>query len=116
MSFRTLDVASGANGGAIKLLDDPKRARNIHVTVTNPTALTHAVFFANSRRELTDDPINGISGFAIIAIANNVITSTLGSVAFTSFILQGWVGELWAAADVANVCGVNVFEGAGPDK
>jgi len=89
MSFRTLDQATGQNGGAVKLLENPGRARNIHVTVTNPTANTHIVFFGNSRRELTDDPIFGISGFAVVAIANNEVTATVIAVAYSSFILQG---------------------------
>lgn len=116
MSYRSLDIASGQNGGAIKLLDDPKRARNIHVTVLNATNATHAAFFGHSRRELaTPGPI-GIPGFAITAAPNTVANQTIGNVSYTSFLLQGWTGELWAAADAASVVQVDVFEGGGPEK
>jgi hypothetical protein len=116
MSYRTLDTASGVSGGAIRLADDPGRARNIHVTVLNPTAVTHGAFFGRSRRELTTNGLIGIAGFAVIAVANTVVTSTLAGVAYTSFILQGWAGELWAAADVSNVVQVDVFDGGAIEK
>jgi hypothetical protein len=116
VSYRTLDVASGLNGGAIQLLQDPGRARNINVTVLNPTNATHAAFFGRSRRELAETPPVGIAGFAIVAVANTVATATIGGVAYTSFILQGWTGELWAAADATGVVQVDVFEGSGTEK
>lgn len=103
MSYRTLDVASGIGGGAICLLQNPGRARNIHITVLNPTAVTHVVFFAKTRRELTTPGPVGIAGFAVIAVANNVVTTTVNGVAYTSTILQQWTGELWAASDVAGL-------------
>lgn len=116
MSYRTLDIAAGVSGGVIQLLEDPKRARNIHVTVLNPTAVTHAAFFANSRRELQENATFGINGFAIVAVPNTVANATVGTIAYSSFILQGWVGDLWAASDVAGLIQVDVYEGAGPEN
>jgi len=116
MSFRPLDTASGVGGGAVKLAADPKRARNIHVTVLNPTAATHAAFFGRTQRELSDATI-GFAGFAVVAVANNVVTSTVGTIAYTSFILQAWVGELWAAADIANgIISVEIYDSANVEK
>lgn len=95
-----LDVASGPNGGARQVARDPGRARNIHVTIQNPTATTHGVFFGRSRRELVvPPPQGGISGFCVPAVPNTVANQTINTIAYTNFLLQGWVGELWAAAD-----------------
>lgn len=115
MAFRPLSTAAGNGGGAVKLAADPRRARNIHVTVLNPTAATHAAFFGRSLRELSDQTI-GIAGFAVVAVANNVVTSTVGTIAYTSFILQGWVGELWAAADIADgIISVEAYDAGSPE-
>lgn len=113
---RSLDVASGSNGGAVKLLDDPGRARNIHVTVVNPTAVTHAAFFAQSRRELENVGPNGsIPGICIINVGNTIPDITILTIAYATFILQGWTGELWATSDIPNLqC--EYVEGAGPEK
>jgi hypothetical protein len=116
MSYRSLDVASGANGGAIQLLQDPQKARNIHVTVLNATAATHAVFFGRSRRELVIPGPLGIAGFAVVAVPNTIANATVGGVAYTSYILLGWTGELWAAADAAGVVQVDAFEAGGVEK
>jgi hypothetical protein len=117
MSYRTLDVAGGVGGGAICLLQDPKRARNIHVTVANASAATHAAFFARSRRELVENPPIGIAGIAVVAVANTVATATINGVAYTTFILQGWTGDLWAASDATGgVVQVDVMEGAASEK
>lgn len=117
MSYRSLDVASGQNGGAICLLQDPKRARNIHVVVLNPTNATHAAFFGRSRRELTTPGPIGIAGFPVVAVANTVVTQTIAGVSYTVFILQGWTGELWAASDIAaGILLIDVFEAAGVEK
>lgn len=117
MSERTVDIASGINGGAVKLLDDPKRARNIHVVVVNPTAATHGVFFGRSRRELASPPVVGIKGYPVIAVPNTVANQTIGTVAYTTAILQGWTGELWVAADASGTgMIVDVMEGAAPEK
>jgi hypothetical protein len=111
MSYRTLDVASGANGGAIKLFPDPRRVRKITITVLNPTAVTHAAFFAKTRRELTTPGPVGIAGIAVVAVANNVATFTVNGVAYTTFVTD-WTGELWAASDVVGLQ-VDVQEGIG---
>jgi hypothetical protein len=121
MSYRTLDIASGANGGAIKLANDPGRARNIHITVLNPTANAHAAFFGRSRRELTTPGPVGIAGFAL-PVPSNASTvfapgqGVVGGVSYISFLLQGWTGELWAAADVTALIQVDIFEGSTPEK
>lgn len=116
MSYRSLDVASGPNGGAICLLQDPKRARNIHVAILNGTAAAHAVFFGRSRRELVVPGPVGIAGFAIVAVPNTVVNQTIGTVAYTNYILQGWTGELWAASDATGVLQIDVFEAGGIEK
>lgn len=113
---RPLDIAAGQNGGAQQLAKDPGRARNINVTVLNPTAATHAAFFARSRRELDIPPVFGIAGFAIVAVPNTVVNSTVGTVAYTSFVIQGWVGELWGAADAPSVVSVDVYDSASIEK
>jgi hypothetical protein len=116
MSYRTLDVAAGQNGGAIQLLQDPKRARNVHVTISNATAAVHAVFFGRSRRELQSPPPNGIAGFPVIAVPNTVVNQTIGGVAYSTYILQGWTGELWAASDATGVVQIDIMEGASVEK
>lgn len=116
MSYRSLDTASGKDGGAICLLQDPKRARNIHVVVLNGTTATHAVFFARSRRELVVPGPLGIAGFPVVAVPNTVANQTVGTIAYTSYILQGWTGELWAAADATSVVQIDVFEAGGVEK
>jgi hypothetical protein len=109
---RSLDIASGQNGGAQQLAKDPGRARNINVTVLNPTAAVHAAFFGRNRRELTSPPVAGIGGFAVVAVPNTVVNQTIGGVAYTSFVIQGWSGELWVAADAPNVISVEVMDSA----
>lgn len=116
MSYRTLAAAGGASGGAVLLLQDPKRSRNIHVAVLNSSTATHAAFFGRSRRELQTPGPTGIAGFPVIAVPNTVANQTIGGVAYSVFILQGWTGELWAAADADGVVQVDVFEGAGVEK
>jgi hypothetical protein len=115
MSYRTLDVASGSNGGAICLLQDPGKPRNVHITVLNNTAQTHAAFFARSRRELAETPPIGIAGFAVVALPNSVANATVSGVAYTSTLLLGWIGELWAASDILGIQ-VDVFESGGKEK
>jgi hypothetical protein len=116
MSLKPLDIPGGQTQ-AVKIANDPGKARNIHVTVLNPTAATHAAFFGRSMREVSGPPPTlGQAGFAVVAVANNVVTSTIGGVAYTSFILQGWVGELWAVADAANVISVDVLDSGWPEK
>jgi hypothetical protein len=124
MSLRFLDVASGPNGGAIQLSPDPGRARNIHVTLFNiDTAVPHAAFFGRSRRELVTAGATGLpSGFCIPVPPAAAATpyapgqanlTTLGpqpNTAVLSFLLQGWVGQLWAAADVTGKIYVDVFD------
>lgn len=102
MSHKPLDTIGGVGGGPVQLAPDPGRARNIHITVANPTNATHGVFFARSLREISDvNPNGGFPGFALIAVANTVVTSTIGTIAYTSILLQGWIGELWAVSDVS---------------
>ena len=115
--IRTLDVASGPNGGAIQLAKDPGRARNIHVTGINiDGAVAHAVFFGRSRRELIANPLKGVSGFALPIPSTAVSTfqpgmGVVGGVSYASYILQGWVGELWAASDAGGgVVQVDIFD------
>jgi len=125
MSLRTLDTASGANGGAIQLAQDPGRARNIHVTGVNIDATNaHAVFFGRNRRELAEPSPTGrgIPGFALPIPSTGVSTfqpgmGVVGGVSYASYILQGWVGELWAAADVTGgVVQVDVFDAGSAEK
>lgn len=131
MSYRTLDTAGGANGGAIILAPDPKRARNIHITILNQDGgaapgSTHAVFFGRSRRELQTPGPFGIAGFCIpvqgavaghvSAVGTDVVVMQGVNTAVTSFLLQGWTGELWAAADVSGKVLVDVFEASQPEK
>lgn len=116
MSYRSLDTASGVSGGAIKLASDPGRARNIHVSVANATNATHAAFFGRSRRELATPPPFGIAGFPVTAVPNTVANQTIAGVAYTVFLLQGWTGELWAAADAASVVQVDIIEGSQLEK
>jgi hypothetical protein len=117
MSTRQLDTAGGASGGAVRLTQDPQKARNIHVTVLNPTAAAHAAFFGRSQREVSSpSPAFGNPGFAIVAVPNTVVNQTVGGVSYTSFILLGWVGELWAVCDAANTISVEVFDSGWPEK
>lgn len=119
MSYRTLDAVGGTGGGPIMLLADPKRARNIHVSISNDTAAPVAVFFGRSRRELSEPPTRGQPGFPVIGVPNTVVNQTIAGVAYTTFLLQGWTGELWAvglsAVIPANVQ-VDVFEAGGTEK
>jgi hypothetical protein len=116
MSLRVLDAIGGTGGGPVKLASDMGRARGIHVTVANPTATIHAVFFARSRRELVELPPQGQSGFAVVAVPNTVVNSTVGGVAYTSVVFQGYVGELWAVADIAAVIQIDVLDSAVIEK
>lgn len=117
MSQRALDAIGGVGGGPVKLAADPGKARNIHLTVANTTNATHAVFFGRSRREVSSLPSLGFSGFAVVAAANTVAIQTVGGVAYTSYILQAWIGELWAVADIGNgVILVDVLDSANPEK
>lgn len=116
MSYRTLDIASGQNGGAIQLAQDPKRPRNIHVCILNPTANTYPVQFGRSRRELTTPGAVGLPGFVIIALPNTVANSSFFGVAYTQYLFQGWTGELWAAAGVSGLIQIDVFDAVGPEK
>ncbi len=117
MSQRSLDAIGGVGGGPVRLAQDPGKARNIHVTVANPTAVTHGVFFGRSQREVVSQPTFGQSGFAVIAVPNSVAAATIGSVAYTSYVLQAWIGELWAVADIGGgVLSVDVIDSANPEK
>jgi hypothetical protein len=124
MSLRMLDVPSGPNGGAVQLSPDPGRARNIHVTLFNiDTAAAHAAFFGRSRRELVTSGATGLpSGFCIPVPPAAAATpyapgqanlTTLGpqpNTAVVSFLLQGWCGPLWAAAEKTGLLYVDVFD------
>lgn len=137
MSTRTLDTASGINGGAVKLCADPKRARDIFVTVTNLDIVNaHAAFFGRSRRELVDaGPVGTQSGFAlpvpaaVVPAAGNGIAFAPGQgviseagvqgpavVAISSYNFQGWQGEMWACADVTGKVLIDVFDGASKES
>ena len=117
MSQKPLDTLGGVGGAAVKIADDPGKARNIHITVLNPTAATHAAFFGRSQREVSAAPTFGFPGFAIVAAANSVATQTINNVAYTSFILQAWTGELWAIADIGNgIISIDVFDSAYPEN
>lgn len=111
MSHKPLDSIGGL-GGPVQLAPDPGRARNIHVTVTNPTAVTHGVFFARSLREISDiNPNSSFPGFALVAVPNSVASATIGTIAYTSILLQGWIGELWAVADIGGgIIGIEVMD------
>jgi hypothetical protein len=115
MSYRTLDAVGGIGGGPMQLLQDPKRARNIHVSVANNTAATVAAFLARSRRELSIAPVFGQAGFPIVGVPNTVANQTVAGIAYTTFILQGWTGELWAVGSVAGVL-IDVYEAGGSEK
>lgn len=115
--MRTLGAIGGTGGGPVKLASDIGRARGIHVSVLNPTAATHAAFFARSRRELVPAPTGvGQSGLAIVAVPNTVANATVGGVAYTTFVFQGYVGELWAVADVEAVIAVDVLDSGSIEK
>lgn len=116
MSMKTLGVVGGTGGGPAKIAADPGRARNIHVTVANPSNATHAAFFGRSRRELEGTPPLGQTGFAVVAVANTVATATVNNVAYTSYVLQAWAGELWAVADVDSILQVDVMDSAVIEK
>lgn len=124
--MRAIDKPGGL-AGPVKLLDDPGKARNIHITVANSSGITRALFVANSRRELLDTSATVQSGFALIAPENTIPSAygfgtipgpPLPAVAYASYILQAWRGELWAAADTpgAGVLYASVFEGGAPDR
>lgn len=116
MSIKPLDVAGGQTQ-AVKIANDPGKARNIHLTVINPTAATHCAFLGRSMREVSQpNPAYGIPGFAVVAVANTVVTSTVAGVAYTSIVLQGWVGELWAVADAPNAISIEVLDSGWPEK
>ena len=113
---RSLDIPAGQNGGAVQLAKDPGRARNIHVTVVNPTAVTHAAFFAHSRRELdSPGPAGNLPGIAVVNVGNTIPDITINAIAYATFILQGWTGELWAASDIPNLI-LEYAEGSVPEK
>lgn len=116
--IRTVDAIGGNQGGPVKLAADPGKARNIHVTVLNPTAAVHGIWFGRSQRELSEPtPTNiGQCGIAVIAVPNTVVNSTVGTVAYTTFLLQGWIGELWAVADAAGLVAVDVMDSGSPEK
>jgi hypothetical protein len=116
MSLRTLDTVGGTGGGPVQLAKDPGKARNIHVTVSNPTNATHGVWFGRSRREVDTTPTFGLAGFFVAAVPNTVANQTIGGVAYTSQILQSWVGELWAVADIAAQIQVDVFDSGAIEK
>lgn len=117
MSQRALDTIGGVSGGPVRLAQDPGKARNIHITVANPTAATHLVSFGRSQREVASAPTFGLPGFVVVAVANNVVTSTVAGVAYTSYVLQAWIGELWAIADIANgVVTVDIMDSGYPEK
>jgi hypothetical protein len=133
--LRTLDTPVGQSGGAQQLAKDPKRPRSIFVTVYNlDTVNAHCAFFGRSRRELQQPgPVGQQPGFAlpvsqaVVPAAGNginfepgagVISEAIGSagaavvVAISSFVLQGWEGELWACADTTNKILVDIMDGA----
>jgi|SRR5271157_1391625 len=114
--MRTLDVIGGSGGGPVQLAKDPGKGRNIHVTIANPTANVHGAFFGRSRRELMGTPPLGFTGFAVIALPNSVANSTISGVAYTSIIFQGWLGELWAVADIAAILQVEVIDSGAVEK
>lgn len=115
--IRTLDTIGGPQGGPVKLAGDPGKARNIHVTVLNTTAAVHGAWFGRSQRELSQPTPTQIGqmGFAVIAVPNTVVNSTVGGVAYTTYLLQGWIGELWAVADAAGIA-VDVMDSGSPEK
>jgi hypothetical protein len=132
MSFKTLDVASGSGGGAQQLARVAKYPRCIHVTVYNlDVANPHCAFFGRSRRELVLGPTGIPGGFAlpvpaaVAPAAGNGIQYAPGEGFFSaagaggvaaifasSFVLQGWAGELWAAADASNKVQIEVIDAA----
>ena len=133
---RTLEITTGVNGGAVKLANDPKRPRNIHVTVMNlDTTTAHCAFFGRSRRELGQGATGLQMGFALpvppaaAPAAGNGIQFAPGQgvfsetptggpaiVAVSSFVLQEWSGELWACADANNKIVVDVFDSSSIEK
>jgi hypothetical protein len=115
--IRTLSIIGGAGGGPVQLAKDPGKSRNIHVSILNPTAVVHGVWFGRSRRELIQTPTQvGQTGFPVIALPNSVANSTVATVAYTPFILQGWMGELWAVADVDGIIQVDVLDAGSIEK
>lgn len=116
--IRTLDIPHGNMGGAVKLANDPGRARNIHISVINSTAVTHAAFFGRSRRELEIPSPTGIGqpGFPVIAVPNTVANQTVNNVSYGDYVIQGWVGELWAVADTGGILMVDIMDGAEVEK
>src|SRR5215831_2239971 len=112
MSQKTLDLASGNNGGAVRISPDPKRARNIHISIANPTNATHVALFGRSRRELVQPPVTGFADNVFPALPITVPNQPVSGVAYTTALLQLWTGELWAAADIANLITIEVMDAA----
>lgn len=114
---KPLDAIGGVQGGPVRVSMDPGKPRNIHVSFGNPTAATHCAFLARSNREISaPNPTGGFPGFAIPCVANSVATATVGGVAYTNFLLQAWVGELWVAADAPGVLFMDVQDAGWPEK
>jgi hypothetical protein len=116
--MRTLDAIGGNMGGATKLGGDPGKARNIHISILNPTNAAHLVAFGRSQRELAQPAPNGVGfpGFPVVAVPNTVVNQTVGGVAYSNFLMQGWVGELWAVADVSGIVQVEILDAGWPEK
>jgi hypothetical protein len=119
--IRTLGSVGGRGGGPVKLAENPGKARNIHVTIANTTAVAHAAFFGRSRREIDQPPPTGVGfmGYMVPALPNTVPSSpvsiTISGVCYTSEILFGWVGELWAVGDVGELLAVDIFDSGAPE-
>lgn len=118
MSNKPLDTIGGVGGGPVRLVTDNGRARNIHVSIANPTAATHGVAFGRSQREITDTmPNGGLPGFVVPAVPNTVANATIGTIAYTNFLLQAWVGELWAITDISGgIIRIDVLDSSSPEK
>jgi len=136
MSFKTLDIATGKDGGSANICKASKYPRTILVSVINlDTANPHCAFLGRSRRELVPGPTGIPGGFAIPvspaaapAAGNGVQYSPgagffsaagaggVATIAVASLVLEGWTGELWASADATGKVQIEVLDAAASES
>lgn len=95
------------------------RPRTIFITVFVVSAADHSAFVSHSRQDVTDTTPGGSGaslgtvqgGLALpVKIGGAAPDPVVNQAGVHTYVLQGWVGDMWAAADVDGAVTISVEE------